>query len=285
MDDYEVGSGELSKPAGVKRRRQTGSFSVEVFPTHAADTDVKFYMPPQDLTLGPDDILAHSDEYTHDKGHLNSGSTSSTTSGCSSIATDNTEPSCADTYQPDTPTSDISPSNTSSTSTVSSPEEERGGGIGAEAIVESLLYPSVDRDIKLAITPPQNIQLGWAPNVSLSPVFQHRLSSISSISSGRSGSFEEAECVAPLQPYSVLVVTHGGLIQQLIRHFMEHLECVIPAGKRYALQTTPNTGVNKFSVSLLSGEASNARIDCLAIHDKDHLLNEEDTPLAHTGET
>jgi hypothetical protein len=162
-------------------------------------------------------------------------------------------------------------------------EDENDNPTEAGSGADALLFPSTDRDIQLAITPPQNVQRGWAPNVSLSPVFQHRLSSLSSISSGRSGSFEDdALCAGP--SVSVLVVTHGGLIQQLIRYFVEELHCCVPAGgKRYALQTTPNTGINKFSVSVVADQIT---VDCLSLHDKDHWLLQEDVaPLKHNSET
>ncbi|ELU07874.1 hypothetical protein CAPTEDRAFT_196021, partial [Capitella teleta] len=162
---------EPGEVTGVKRRRQSSSLSSEVFPS---DGGSKFFAPQGELRLN------EADNANCEEGHLNSGSTSSTTSGCSSITTDVTcaqQASC-----PDTPTSDMSRTSSTVSSPGNSEDDENdnltgaGGGKGADA----LLFPSVDRDIQLAITPPQNVQRGWAPNVSLSPVFQHRLSSLSS---------------------------------------------------------------------------------------------------------
>jgi broad specificity phosphatase PhoE len=50
--------------------------------------------------------------------------------------------------------------------------------------------------------------------------------SISSVSSGRNSSFDEADVIPPLAA-DVLVVSHGGLIKMLILHLVEHFHCKV----------------------------------------------------------
>ena len=130
-----------------------------------------------------------------------------------------------------------------------------------------------DADIKTIIPlPPQRSQQPHGPpNVSLSPIIEHRLTSMSSISSGRNNSFDDSD-MPPALLGEVLVVTHGGLLRQLISYFVDELGCKIPGGKNHALQTTPNTGLSKFTVSL-SLEGERPMVTCLSIHDQDHLLD------------
>ena len=200
---------------------------------------------------------------------MNSGSTSS---GCSSIAADSeahSDQSCDPSehsqdvdsgapLSPDLPTSDISPSQESSSSSLS--EED-----------EHVLFPVIDSDIRSTITPPRGVQYG-CPNVSLSPIFEHRLSSISSVSSGRNNSFDEGDVVPSLLA-EVLIVAHGGLLKELVGYFIDELGCKVPGGKKNALQVSPNTGISKFTITLGSvGELP--KMTCLSIHDKDHLMEE-----------
>lgn len=107
------------------------------------------------------------------------------------------------------------------------------------------------------------------PNVSLSPLLEHRLTSISSVSSGRNSSFDDADIV-PSVAGEVLVVTHGGLIKELVTHFIEDLNCKVPGGKGHALRVCPNTGVSRFMVTLSETDLQPA-VTCLLINDKEHL--------------
>ena len=207
--------------------------------------------------------------------HTNSGSTSS--SGCSSMTADG-NPDAPDTLNLPgcpapckdspvdgnvrcvtdlgSPLSEPSPSLES----VSSFEDDYGrGGIGE---------PVFDANIRTTIVAPKTADHG-CPNVSLSPIFEHRLPSISSVSSGRNSSFDDGEI--PLLLAEVLVVSHGGFLKELFCHFVDDLGCKIPGGRGYALQVSPNTGLSKFTVSISSGEEP-PRLTCLSIHDKDHLM-------------
>ena len=119
------------------------------------------------------------------------------------------------------------------------------------------------------------------PNVSLSPLLEHRLTSMSSVSSGRNSSFDDAD-VVPSMAGEVLVVSHGGLIKEMMKHFIEDLSCKVPGGKGHAMRVCPNTGVSRFTVTL--GEADlRPTVTCLLIHDKDHLRSlQESFPEPNT---
>ncbi|KAJ8315691.1 hypothetical protein KUTeg_007841 [Tegillarca granosa] len=108
------------------------------------------------------------------------------------------------------------------------------------------------------------------PNVTLSPMLSHRLSSVSSISSGRNSSFDDVDGVPPTIA-DVLVVTHGGLLKELIRHFVEDLDCKIQ-NKNHALKICPNCSISKFFVTL-QDVSDTPDINCILLHDRDHLLD------------
>ena len=199
-----------------------------------------------------------------DKNHKNSGSTSS--SGCSSMAaTESTEALC-DQSSAEFFLSDISPSADS----MSSVEDSSASGA-------PMLLPVQDRDISTSITtPPASGVVYGCPNVSLSPIFEHRLSSISSISSGRNNSFDEGDTGTYLLA-EVLVVAHGGLLKELLRYFVQDLGCKIPGGKEHALKVSPNCGLSRFTVSIFEDD-DEPKLTCLTIHDKDHLVDVEALP-------
>lgn len=134
----------------------------------------------------------------------------------------------------------------------------------------------------------------WAcPNVSLPPAPGRSITRVSSVGSGRGGSIDESslECAPATAFASVLVVSHGGLIAELIGHFAEELGCNLPGGRSAAQQITPNAGLSRFSITLMppidEDELEDpeswiqSRIECLSLHDKDHLANDlEAIPLA-----
>ena len=247
--DQNGGEGAI----GGKRRRNTTSIGSDVFPINDQNLDL---------------LAADTQKTRAATGHANSGSTSS---GCSSITADSethSEPSeCSQDVDsgaplsPDLPTSDISPSQESSSSSFSDDDEH-------------ILYPIVDSDIRSNVTPPRGVQYG-CPNVSLSPIFEHRLSSVSSISSGRNNSFDEGD-ILPTILAEVLIVAHGGLLKELIGYLIDELGCKVPGGKKNALTQYPNTGICKFTVSL-GGAGELPRVTCLTFHDKDHLADDTAT--------
>ncbi|XP_071942194.1 fructose-2,6-bisphosphatase TIGAR B-like [Antedon mediterranea] len=69
---------------------------------------------------------------------------------------------------------------------------------------------------------------------------------------------------------NILIVSHGVLLKELIRHFVEDLSCIIPGGKGKALRTSPNTGVSQFMVHI--GEDGQVlQLECLMVHSIQHL--------------
>ncbi|GFY78911.1 fructose-2,6-bisphosphatase TIGAR [Trichonephila inaurata madagascariensis] len=71
---------------------------------------------------------------------------------------------------------------------------------------------------------------------------------------------------------NILVVSHGGWLRELFRHFVEDLECSVPGGRKQALRISPNAGLSKFTVSLEEHDGY-PKIICLQIHDKQHLVS------------
>ncbi len=127
-----------------------------------------------------------------------------------------------------------------------------------------------------------HVPLG-CPNVSLSPIAEHRLISIPSISSGR-GSFDDTDALlaATFTP-EVLLVSHGGLIKEMILYFVDELGCELPGGREALIRTPYNTAISRFSVEL--GEDSKAQsVNCLLLNDKDHLLGQDFEILEKTDE-
>ncbi|GAB6018554.1 hypothetical protein CHUAL_000249 [Chamberlinius hualienensis] len=70
---------------------------------------------------------------------------------------------------------------------------------------------------------------------------------------------------------NVLLVSHGGFIRELIRYFVDELNCTLPGGKAQASLITPNTGLSVFKVSVSSTDVP--KIMCLEIHNRNHLIN------------
>lgn len=81
---------------------------------------------------------------------------------------------------------------------------------------------------------------------------------------------------APTLIANILVVSHGGWLRELFRHFVDDLECSVPGGKKQALRISPNAGLSKFTVSL-EDQGGHPKIICLQIHDKQHL-----SPVSYT---
>ncbi|XP_022079166.1 fructose-2,6-bisphosphatase TIGAR-like isoform X2 [Acanthaster planci] len=66
----------------------------------------------------------------------------------------------------------------------------------------------------------------------------------------------------------VLVVAHGVLLREMMRYFIEDLNCFVPKGQNLANRVTFNTGMSRFQVDLLDGFP---KMECLTIHQIDHL--------------
>jgi hypothetical protein len=114
--------------------------------------------------------------------------------------------------------------------------------------------------------------LNKAPNTDLSPLVEKKLSCGPIVKRARKPSVDSNhDEVDSFLSANVLVVSHGGLLRELIRHFVEELGCGVPGGKGQALRISPNTGLSKFTVT--ADEKEKPRIICLSIHDKDHLVS------------
>ncbi|XP_070540678.1 uncharacterized protein [Ptychodera flava] len=68
----------------------------------------------------------------------------------------------------------------------------------------------------------------------------------------------------------ILVVSHGGFLRELIRHFIDDFNCIVPGGDVSALTVSPNTGVSKFMISF-SEDTDKPQLTCIFIHDREHL--------------
>jgi len=139
-------------------------------------------------------------------------------------------------------------------------------------------------------TSPVSPQPGWVcPNVTLLPDPAGRpLTRVSSIGSGRDVCLE-AEDGSGISG-SVLVVTHGGLIGELLSHFLNDLNCPLPGKQNAVERTTPNAAISRFSVRLLDSEEdledpgvgeydegdewTPVHVSCLNLHDVDHIMND-----------
>ncbi|XP_067673895.1 uncharacterized protein [Haliotis asinina] len=208
---------------------------------------------PLDLAQS-DKILSQTDKVFDESQHLDmpqtaiARSNSSSSSGCSSL------PESAESQE--------------QASELSTPTEEEQKDFDPHD-VQSSSPVALDTEIKSNIRSSRSDAFG-CPNVSLSPLLEHRLSSISSISSGRNNSFDDADGIPP-SIADVIVVSHGGFLKELIRHFVEDLKCKMPGGKGYALRVGPNASVSKFTITI-DDITDNPIITCLLIHDKEHLL-------------
>ncbi|XP_054723114.1 fructose-2,6-bisphosphatase TIGAR-like [Uloborus diversus] len=121
------------------------------------------------------------------------------------------------------------------------------------------------------------------PNVSLSPlVDQNFIVSSAFSNSSQDGDVQHERRLSvcsscddvdsgPTLVANILVVSHGGWLRELFRHFVEDLECSVPGGKKQALRISPNAGLSKFTVSLEEHDR-HPKIICLQIHDKQHLI-------------
>ena len=80
----------------------------------------------------------------------------------------------------------------------------------------------------------------------------------------------------------ILIVSHGGLIKELIKFFIEKLKCEIP--NRNGLRILHNCSVSKFLVSVPCREDTHSlpKVTCLFLNDKEHLLG-IDTEFAEGG--
>lgn len=160
-----------------------------------------------------------------------------------------------------------------------SPHHHHKSSSGAAAALSSTTF--ADELIRAAALGPSsadaedNDDSDPAPNVSLSPLVEQWPAAcpppprkLSACSSSDEGAESLGNSGAALLA-SVLVVSHGALLREMVRHLVEDLGCFVPGGKGQALRISPNAGISKFTVS---GPRDRPRVICHLIHDRQHLM-------------
>ena len=69
----------------------------------------------------------------------------------------------------------------------------------------------------------------------------------------------------------VLIVSHGGVIREIMKYFRDKLKCKFPKGVSPTV-ITPNTSLNEFKITF--GKSGLISAECLKIHDIQHLSGE-----------
>ena len=76
---------------------------------------------------------------------------------------------------------------------------------------------------------------------------------------------------------NVLVVSHGGLIKELVSFFVRDLNCKIPSGgegpKKSWKQTSPNAGISVYEINTKNGGKHDLK--CIKFNDADHMRDLE----------
>lgn len=146
----------------------------------------------------------------------------------------------------------------------------------ADELIRAALGPSTD-DAGIAATDP-------APNVSLSPLVEQWPTSNPPRKLSACSSSDEGDGVGGGGALlaSVLVVSHGALLREMVRHLVEDLGCCVPGGRNQALRISPNAGISKFTVS---GPRDRPRIVCHLIHDRQHLMGGSACPIVSSTES
>lgn len=71
---------------------------------------------------------------------------------------------------------------------------------------------------------------------------------------------------------NVLVVSHGGVIRQLLLYFMDDLASEFPPGsKRRMSFTSPNTGLSKLKIFLNKETKLPEFVECICLYNAEHL--------------
>ena len=71
---------------------------------------------------------------------------------------------------------------------------------------------------------------------------------------------------------NVLIVSHGGVLRQLLTYFFDEVASDFPAGSRRKLElVSPNTGVSKLEIFLNLQTNLPAFVKCTCLHDAEHL--------------
>ena len=75
---------------------------------------------------------------------------------------------------------------------------------------------------------------------------------------------------------TVLIVSHGGVIRQLLLYFVEDLESDFPSGSNRQLRfVSPNTGISKFKIFINKETKLPEFVKCICLHSTEHLTKFE----------
>lgn len=69
---------------------------------------------------------------------------------------------------------------------------------------------------------------------------------------------------------TVLIVSHGGVIRQLLLYFVEDLESDLPCNRQLRF-VSPNTGISKFKIFLNEETKLPEFVKCICLHSTEHL--------------
>ena len=71
----------------------------------------------------------------------------------------------------------------------------------------------------------------------------------------------------------ILVVSHGALVRELIKHFVYDLKCELPVDHSALKQVPNNTALSKFTVCVISNELDKPKVTCHLFYDREHLAH------------
>lgn len=75
---------------------------------------------------------------------------------------------------------------------------------------------------------------------------------------------------------NALVVSHGGVIRQLLLYFLEDLASEFPSGSNRKVRfVSPNTGVSKFRIFINEQTKLPEFVECICLHNAEHLSKSE----------
>ena len=71
---------------------------------------------------------------------------------------------------------------------------------------------------------------------------------------------------------NVLIVSHGGVLRQLLNYFFDEVASEFPVGSRRKLElVSPNTGISKLEIFLNVQTKSPEFVKCTCLHNAEHL--------------
>lgn len=85
---------------------------------------------------------------------------------------------------------------------------------------------------------------------------------------------------------STLIVSHGGLLMELLNYFVKELKCSLSESQKLVRCVVPNAGISRFIVDLSQGGKILPRIVCLSLFETDHLVadGEDLSPLSSSAD-